>query len=78
MTYWIIQPSEVDAFVRIARCSTTLGEVSQRIGLRTDSLVFDRFTVDAMPQKGRLWKIFLTSAEVTQRLDLRFTRAVDD
>jgi len=49
-----------------------------RISLPTDSLVFDRFTVDAMPQNGCLWKIFFISAELTQRLDLRFACAVDD
>jgi hypothetical protein len=33
---------------------------------------FDRFTIDAMRPKGCLWKIFFISAELTQRLDLRF------
>jgi hypothetical protein len=60
------------SFARIARCFNTTRRHGAANQLAHRFARFDRFTVDAMPQKGCLWKIILTSAEVTQRLDLHF------
>ena len=68
--------------------TTPLRDAGRRLAaIRRDALAnhlahrfarFDRFTADAMPQKRWLWKNFLVSAELTQRLDFRFARTVDD